>query len=111
MWRAAVADILPISFQKIGRWWGNNKKEKREEEIDFVAYAYDSAIFGECKWTNERVNKPILEELIRKSELFPHFKSKYYMMFSKVGFDNNLMEQIKHGSVKLKTLGDLYVKL
>ena len=28
----------PFYFQKIGRWWGNNPKEKRQEEIDILAF-------------------------------------------------------------------------
>ena len=28
----------------IGRWWGPNKAERREEEIDFIAYSDESAI-------------------------------------------------------------------
>ena len=27
---------LPVQFQNLGRWWGNNPKLKREEEIDYV---------------------------------------------------------------------------
>ena len=110
MWRAALKANLPFAIQKIGRWWGNNKKEKREEEIDFIACTQDSAIFGECKWINESVHLYTFEELVRKSELFPQFKSKHYMIFSKSGFDDRLTElSEKSGKVKLINLHDMYL--
>jgi hypothetical protein len=110
MWRIALDDNLPFSIQKLGRWWGSNKKEKREEEIDFIACSADSAIFGECKWTNETVTRHTAEELVRKSELFPHFKSKYYMLFSKSGFESKLTEQAeKNNRLKLVCLSDIFV--
>ena len=42
-------------FNSIGRWWGSNPKEKKEEEIDIVAICDNNeispdAFFGECKW-------------------------------------------------------------
>ena len=109
MWRIAANNSLPFSFQKIGRWWGGNKKERREEEIDFIACSNDSAIFGECKWTNEPVNQSVLDDVMRKSELFAQFRDKYYMLFSKSGFDNKLTEQAKNNdNLRLIFLRDLY---
>jgi AAA+ ATPase superfamily predicted ATPase len=37
MWRALKEKTLPISFKKIGRWWGKDPNKRREEEIDFIA--------------------------------------------------------------------------
>jgi len=78
---------LPVKFQNIGRWWGNNPIRKRQQELDFIAYddTSKSAIFGECKWRNEKVSEDIIDELITKSEMFG-FKEKYYQVFSKSGF-------------------------
>ena len=90
MWRALRAQRSPISFQKIGRWWGTNPKERREEEIDFIAFSKETALFSECKWRGERVGEDVLAELIRKSELFPQFRRKEYALFSKGGFSQAL---------------------
>jgi len=110
MWRIAANNLSAVPFQKIGRWWGSGKKEKREEEIDFIACSSDSAIFGECKWKNETVNQSVLDDIIRKSELFPQFKNKYYMLFSKAGFDNKLTEQSKkNDKIRLISLRDLFM--
>ena len=90
MWRALKKNKLPVSFSKIGRWWGNNPKERREEEIDFIAFSGEKAIFGECKWRNTHIDEKILDDLIRKSGLFQGFKNNYYMLFSKSGFNDTL---------------------
>lgn len=73
MWKALSQNNLPFAFKQIGRWWGANKKERREEEIDFIAYSDENAIFGECKWKNTLLGEDVLDDLIRKSELFPQF--------------------------------------
>jgi len=111
MWRMASSDNPMFYFQKIGRWWGNNKVEKREEEIDFIAYSTPNktAVFGECKWKNESLNYDVLEDLIRKSELFVEFKEKYYILFSKSDFDDKMQDNVKKNKcVKLINVHDMF---
>jgi AAA+ ATPase superfamily predicted ATPase len=91
MWRALKEKKLPLQFKKIGRWWGNNPKERREEEVDFLALAGDSAILGECKWRSGPIDLVVLDELERKAELFPGFTDIRYMLFSKSGFSDALI--------------------
>ena len=38
---------LPFFAEEIGRWWGNNPIEKRQEEIDIVAINQENAIICE----------------------------------------------------------------
>jgi len=90
MWRRLKGGALPIFFQRIGRWWGNNPSERREEEIDFIAYRKSEAIFGECKWRNQPLGEDILDDLIRKAGLFPSFTIKHYILFSKSDFSNTV---------------------
>ncbi|MCL2252792.1 MAG: DUF234 domain-containing protein, partial [Treponema sp.] len=79
-------------YKTIGRWWGPNKKEKTEEEIDILAIDdKEKALFGECKWRNVRTGNEILEDLIRKSELLPIFSDKRYAIFSKAVFSAQLV--------------------
>jgi AAA+ ATPase superfamily predicted ATPase len=79
-------------FHTIGRWWGSNPKEKKEEEIDIIALdENDKAFFCECKWKSVRTGNDTLEDLIRKSELLPAFAKKRYMIFSKSGFTAHLV--------------------
>jgi len=86
MWLEQKAGNAPIGFKKIGRWWGNNPKERREEEIDLIAISDDDAIFCECKWTNSKIGEDTLNGLIRKAGIFTEFKTIYYKIFSKSGF-------------------------
>jgi AAA+ ATPase superfamily predicted ATPase len=98
MWRMLKEKRAPISFSKIGRWWGNNPIERREEEIDFIAFAKDEALFGECKWRNTPVGMKSLDDLVRKSELFAQFKSTHYILFSKSGFTKAVSDMAGNGN-------------
>jgi Holliday junction resolvase-like predicted endonuclease len=77
---------------KIGRWWGNNPHAKRQEEIDILTCRKDSALFGECKWTNTPVDVDILAALTRKSSLF-HYKKTGLWLFSKTRFTDRLVRK------------------
>jgi AAA+ ATPase superfamily predicted ATPase len=109
MWARLKAGSLPFSFNKIGRWWGNNPKERREEEIGFIAYAGAEAMFGECKWRNQLLGEDALNELIRKSEMFPAFQTRHYILFSKSGFTDALAARAEgRGSIVLVRAEDMF---
>ena len=76
-----------------GRWWGNDPIEKTQAEIDILGEQdKTTALFGECKWTNERVDLGVLETLVHRSHLFQHSKV-YCFLFSKSGFTKGCMER------------------
>ncbi|MDR1134737.1 MAG: DUF234 domain-containing protein [Clostridiales Family XIII bacterium] len=109
MWRLLKQGQSPIPFCKIGRWWGNNPKARCEEEIDFIAGTKEDAVFGECKWRNQTVGEDVLDELVRKSELFPSFQSKQYILFSKSGFTVNLQARAKEqGNITLVGVDEMF---
>jgi len=100
--------VLPFVFNSIGRWWGNNPLEKRQEEIDFIAINGKAAVFGECKW-KDTVNTDVLTELKRKAEMFKQFDKKYYYIFCKGTFSKDLKEITKkEKNIRLITLDDIY---
>ena len=71
LWELNRQGKAAIPFTDLGRWWGNNPKKKQEAEIDIMGAAdNNTALFGECKWTNEKVNVAVLDELIYRSTLF-----------------------------------------
>ena len=66
-----------------------------------------TALFGECKWTSEKVDLSILETLIRRSKLFPHQKV-YLYLFSKSGFTKGCIDKAHElGNVTLVTYADI----
>ncbi|MDR1205590.1 MAG: ATP-binding protein [Peptococcaceae bacterium] len=109
MWRLPARNAAPFPFQRIGRWWGTNRKERRQEEIDFIACSDTAAIFGECKWRGETVGEDTLNELVRKSTLLPQFGEKYYMLFAKSGFTQALRKRVsKDEHTRLVTLPEMF---
>lgn len=99
---------LPFVFDKIGRWWGNNPLEKKQEKIDIIALNGNEAIFGECKW-KDIVNTDVLNNLKRKAAMLRQFDRKYFWLFSKGSFSGELCtEAAKDSNVRLITLDDIY---
>ena len=92
---------LPFSVGKIGRWWGNNPKKKRQEEIDIMSVCEEKALLGECKWKNDKVDMSVLEILLERGELF-HYINQSYIIFSKSGFTTEVSKYAEsHKEVKL----------
>ena len=90
MWK--LLENGKAEFTEIGRWWGTDPKTKSQEEIDIMGTAdKNTALFGECKWKNEKVDISILETLVKRSEIFD-FKNKTYYLFSKSGFTDGCIE-------------------
>lgn len=108
LWKEFLLGECPVAFSELGRWWGNNPKERRQEEIDIMGEQdKDTALFGECKWTNEKLNQNVLETLIKRSELF-NYKTNHYYLFSKSGFTTGCEEKAKEvGNVHLICYEDI----
>ena len=106
LWKQLLSGNCPVEFASLGRWWGNNPKEKRQEEIDIMGEQdKNTALFAECKWTNEKVDLGVLETLVKRSELF-HYKTKHYYLFSKSGFTKGCEDKAKEmGNVTLVEFG------
>ena len=103
----ARKNALPFLPGRVGRWWGNNPREKRQEEIDILAYRKDSALFCECKWTNAPVDIDVLSALVSKEGLF-HYNRTWFWLFSKSGFtDRIIAEADKRKNVRLVSYDDM----
>ena len=86
LWELNKQGKAAITFTDLGRWWGNDPYNKRETKIDIMGVENNnSALFGECKWTNEKVDTLVLDTLISRSRLF-HYADVYLYLFAKVGF-------------------------
>lgn len=97
-------------FEEIGRcFW--TSEERVEEEVDILAYSDKNAIFGECKWRNEPLNIGVYKKLVKKSQdkKFVGYINKYYFLFSKSGFTDEVIELAQSNNrIRLIGLDDLY---
>jgi AAA+ ATPase superfamily predicted ATPase len=103
----AKENKLPFFVGDIGRWWGANPATRTQEEIDIMAAREDDALFAECKWKSAAVDTDVLQDLIRKSEMFG-YKNAHHYIFAKGAFTDGLRAAAgKHGRVKLLDLGEM----
>ncbi|MDR1322005.1 MAG: ATP-binding protein [Gracilibacteraceae bacterium] len=104
----AKKNALPFLPGKIGRWWGNNPHEKRQEEIDVLTYRKGSALFCECKWRKAPVDVDVLTALTEKTHLF-HYEKVWLWLFSKTGFTARLVSRADEGgNVRLVRFEDMF---
>ena len=112
LWKRLLKGECPVEFTSLGRWWGNDPDHRCQAEIDIMGEQdKDTALFAECKWTNEKVDLAVLETLIERSKLFS-YKRMYYYLFSKTGFTKGCAEKAeKLGNVTLVTYKDIIIEL
>lgn len=107
LWKILLLGQCAVNFSDLGRWWGTNPATRSQEEIDLIGAGGDAALFGECKWTNERVDLQVLETLIQRSTLF-HYREKHFYLFAKTGFTRGCVEKASQlGNVSLVTYEDI----
>lgn len=108
LWKQLIAGKCPVGFKSLGRWWGNDPIEKCQTEIDIMGEQdKDTALFAECKWTNEKVDLGVLETLVKRSGLF-NYKNTHLYLFSKSGFSKGCTEEAgRLGNVTLVSYADI----
>jgi AAA+ ATPase superfamily predicted ATPase len=100
-------DDPAVRFTSIGRCF------HKDIEIDLIAYLKnDLVIAAECKWTNARVGISTLKSLQSKCDQLRFYSNALtFFLFSKSGFDDELMELAKSDQqrhIRLISLDDLY---
>lgn len=107
LWKLLLEGKCAVNFTDLGRWWGANPKTKSQEEIDIMSVDKDTALFAECKWTNEKVDLGVLETLVERSTLF-NYKKKHFYLFAKTGFTKGCIDRAnKMGNVTLVIYEDI----
>ncbi len=107
LYRSDIYPKLPFPIENLGRWWGNNKVLKRQEEIDLMSVSGKSALFAACKWRNALQGRDVLDKLIQRGEIF-FYEDKYYYLFSKSGFEDGLKKYVADKeNIKLISLKDM----
>ena len=93
LWKQLIKGRMPIVFKSLGHWWGNDHILKEQTEIDIIGEEDShSALFAECKWTNEKMDDKVLDLLIHRSKLF-NYDNVYYYLFSKSGFTQKCIDK------------------
>lgn len=108
MLRLAKNNKLPFVPYSYGKWWGNNKKLKKQDDIDILMVSKDKkqGIFCECKFKNEKVDINDYNDLVISSENFTNINDKHYYIISKSGFTKEF-EKIKNKNLHLIKLDDM----
>jgi len=92
LWKLLLSGESPVEFKDLGRWWGTDPSTRSQTEIEIIGEQNkDTALFGECKWTNEKVDVGVLETLVRRSKIFHYSKVQLYL-FAKNGFTKGCVE-------------------
>ncbi len=109
LWKLLLEEKCAVNFRDLGRWWGTNPKTKSQEEIDIIGANKDSVLFGECKWTNEKIDLSVLETLAERSNLF-YCREKHFYIFAKTGFTKGcLAKAAEMGNVTLVAYKDMLI--
>jgi hypothetical protein len=95
-----------LKFNNVGRWWS------KEGEIDVVAVDEDAGaiLFGEAKWSTNKVGMDVLADLKRKASLVDwgrKDRKEYYALFSRKGFSAQLQRLAKEDNIYLMTVNEL----
>ena len=108
LWKLREQGKIKTEFTDLGRWWGNDAKNKCEAEIDIMGIdSTNSALFGECKWTNEKVDVGVLDTLVERSQLF-YYENMQFYLFAKTGFTKGCVEKAdKMGNVTLVAFNEI----
>lgn len=114
-----IKGLLPFRYEKMGRWFGkttirdtsnSNALKVSETEIDILAFSKKEKAFliGECKFKNSPFRYSEYLDTLAKLSPLKETNQFYYFLFSKSGFDNNLLEEAKQNKfIHLYTLDDL----
>ncbi|MBD5476142.1 MAG: ATP-binding protein [Lachnospiraceae bacterium] len=108
LWSLLLAGKSPVEFRELGRWWGTNPATRKQTEIDIMGEQdKNTVLFGECKWTNEKVDAGVVETLVRRSQMF-HYDTMWLYLFAKNGFTKGCVDVAdKMGNVKLVVYRDI----
>ncbi len=104
-------DKLDCMVTRVGKWWGTNPAKREETDIDVVGLDLmeHKAVLGECKYKNELLDKKIFDQLRERNGLIDHhYRVVQFLLFSKSGFSDWILEHQKDESIYPVTLEQMY---
>lgn len=108
---AGAEGQLGTFVSTIGKWWGTDHAKKEQTDIDVVGLNTfrKEAVIGECKYKNEILDKKVMMNLVDKRSLVPNeYKVVQFILFSKSGFSDWVVENAGASQVMLVDLAGLY---
>lgn len=102
---------LPLVSTNLGSWWGTDRIEKKQSDIDIVAEnrLNKQILLGECKWRNNINHSDEINKLLNKKHLLPNYNEYYYIFFSKISFSTESKKLANnYRNLKLVELNDLF---
>lgn len=102
---------------QVGSWWGveqveNQMGEKVQQSADIDVLAISemdkTAVVGECKFRNEKMDKKVYDTLLRRASLvIGKYRVTKYLFFSLGGY-TDWFTTLENSDVMLFSLSDLY---
>lgn len=102
---------LDCMVTRVGKWWGTNPSKREETDIDVVGLDLMEykAVLGECKYKNELLDKKIFDQLVERNGLIDHrYRVVQFLLFSKSGFSDWILEHQKESFIMTVTLEQMY---
>ena len=109
--RKAKKGELPFVPFQIGKWWGNNKYIKEQDDVDIlmVDKTGKRGIFVECKFTNSKMPHAEYEDLKTAMRVFSNIEEKYIYFVSKSGYEESVIRNAREDGTVLLGLDDLFI--
>lgn len=108
---AGLSGKLLCFVTRVGKWWGTNPSKREETDIDVVGLddVKRLAVLGECKFKNELLDKKVFEQLRERNGLIDHkYRVVQYLLFSKSGFSDWILEHQMSEAIQTITLEQMY---
>ncbi len=102
---------LHFKFERIGRWWGKDKKTGKALELPLFALndSDEKALYGKFKYNSDKMNIEDVFDLMETAKKMKEYDNKFYIVFSKNGFTEDVAEIIdSYKNFKRVTLEDMY---
>ena len=101
---------LNCPITSVGTWWGTNR-DRTQTDIDVVGIdeVAKKAVLGECKFTNEPIDKDVYDALFdRKGLIDSRYSEVQFLFFSLSGFSKWMQEESDKEQVKLISVEEMY---
>lgn len=110
--RKAKKKELPFIPFHMGKWWGNNKFIKAQDDVDILMIDRTGrkGIFVECKYTNSKMPHEAYEDLKNAMLAFPDIEEKHMYFVSRSGYEKSVIRHAAEDGAVLLGIKDLFEK-